>query len=238
MTDSVHRLSSRHLRNVRPIWVHEPLDRTKAFDLLVFLDGEFYRDQIGAQSITHDLQSRGEIANSLVVFVSHESMESRQLECPCHRPFADFVARELLHWIWKRYPAAEKARERVLAGLSYTGLAASYVSMVYPDRFTRVISQPGSYWWNRCSLVEQEARIQGAIPTAHHLDVGNRETEVDLQHSPEVRQEVSQIEGVRRFRDVLLARGASVKHVEFDGGHDFEAWKKVLPGALRWALPV
>ena len=50
-------------------------------------------------------------------------------------------------------------------------------------------------------------------------------------------QVVSQIEGVRRFRDVLRLRGHSVRYVEFDGGHDFTAWRQTLPEALQWALP-
>jgi enterochelin esterase-like enzyme len=48
---------------------------------------------------------------------------------------------------------------------------------------------------------------------------------------------MSQIEGVRKFRDAVAAKGGLVRHVEFDGGHDFACWKKTLPDALRWALP-
>jgi enterochelin esterase family protein len=52
-----------------------------------------------------------------------------------------------------------------------------------------------------------------------------------------VLQLVSQIEGVRRFRDVLRLRRHSVRYVEFAGGHDPAAWRQTLPEALRWALP-
>ena len=70
-----------------------------------------------------------------------------------------------------------------------------------------------------------------------YLDAGSRETAENVQHREDVLQVVSQIEGVRRFRDVLSCQGYSVKYVEFDGGHEFSAWAKTLPEALSWALP-
>jgi enterochelin esterase-like enzyme len=231
-----HRIVSRRLNNERSVWAREPLGKDGTSRLVVFLDAELYRERIGAHSIIQDLQARGEIADSLVVFVSYESLEARSRECPCHPPFAAFVAEELLPWIGDRFPAAKNASERILAGLSYTGLAASYVATIHPHAFTKVISQSGSYWWNACRLVEQVRQSEEPIPAAFYLDVGSRETEVDVRHGPDLVQEVSQIDGVRRFRDALAAKGVGVKYVEFDGTHDFEAWKRALPDALRWAL--
>jgi S-formylglutathione hydrolase FrmB len=79
--------------------------------------------------------------------------------------------------------------------------------------------------------------MNGWIPPAFYLDVGLRETDAPVRHNPDLVQEVSQIDGVRAFRDALTAKGAQVMYVEFDGTHDFEAWKKTLPDALKWALP-
>jgi enterochelin esterase-like enzyme len=75
------------------------------------------------------------------------------------------------------------------------------------------------------------------VPTDFYLDVGTEEVAESVRHRADVLQVVSQIEGVRRFRDVLRLRGNSVRYVEFEGGHDFIAWRQTLPEALRWALP-
>ncbi len=75
------------------------------------------------------------------------------------------------------------------------------------------------------------------VPTAFYLDVGLREIDGNVRHRENVVQVVSQIDSVRLFRDVLLQLEHSVAYVEFDGGHDFAAWKQTLPGALRWAMP-
>jgi enterochelin esterase family protein len=232
-----HRVASHHLGNERSVWVREPFGGGRSANLVVFLDAELYRDRVRAHTILNDLQASGEVEDSLAVFVSYESLEARARECPCHPPFAAFVAEELLPWIWSRYPMAKDASARILAGLSYTGLAASYVATIHPGTFTKIISQSGSYWSNDCQLVEQVRRSDGWIPPAFYLDVGLLETDKGILHSPDLVQDVSQIDGVRAFRDALAAKGALVKYVEFDGGHDFEAWKNTLPDALRWALP-
>jgi enterochelin esterase-like enzyme len=235
MNEVTSTLKSVHLQNERLIWVRPPRDPSSAEHLSIFLDGEFYRDAVDATSVIDGLQ--GEIADSWFVFVSVESVEARWLECPCHPPFARFVAEELLPWLGTQHRELQLVRERTLIGLSYTGLAAAFVAQQFPGIFQRVISQSGSYWWNDCWLAEQY-RLGARVPADFYLDVGTKELAENVRHREGVLQVVSQLEGVRRFRDVLRLRGNSVKYVEFAGGHDFAAWRQTLPEALRWTLPV
>lgn len=125
----------------------------------------------------------------------------------------------------------------MLAGLSYTGLAAAFVAREHPGLFQKVISQSGSFWSNDCWLVERFRKSPVRLATEFYLDVGRLEIHENVRHREDVLQVVSQIEGVRRFRDILLQLGHSVTYAEFYGGHDFEAWRKALPEALKWALP-
>jgi len=162
-------------------------------------------------------------------------MAARSIECPCHPPFARFIVEELLPWLEVRHPAVKDCTERVLVGLSYTGLAAAYVALQFPGTFTKVIAQSGSFWWNDCWLVDQFAQLPAKLPTGFYLDIGRLETEVDVDHG-HVQQKISQLDGVHRLCDVLTKLGHEVNHVEFDGGHDFAKWKETLPGALQWAL--
>ena len=37
-------------------------------------------------------------------------------------------------------------------------------------------------------------------------------------------------------RNASKSKGVSPRYVMFEGGHDCAAWKRTLPGALRWAL--
>jgi len=234
MDEVVARIESVHLKNERLIWVRPPRNRPSARNISIFLDGEFYRDQVGANSVIDRLQ--GDIADSWFVFVSIESAEARWLECPCYQPFARFVVQELLPWLSTQHQELQLVRNRTLIGLSYTGLAAAFVAKEFPGIFQRVISQSGSFWWNDCWLSEQY-RLSVRVPTDFYLDVGTKELAENVLHREDVLQVISQIEGVHRFRDVLRLKGHSVRYVEFDGGHDFAGWHQTLPDALRWALP-
>jgi enterochelin esterase-like enzyme len=234
VNEVVSRFRSVHLQNERLIWVRPPRDPSSAQHVSIFLDGELYRDRVGANSVIDSLQD--DIADSWFVFVSMESVEARWLECACYQPFARFVAEELLPWLSTQHQELLRVRNRTLIGVSYSGLAAAFLAKECRGIFQRVISQSGSFWWNDCWLAEQY-RSSARVPTDFYLDVGAHELAENVRHREDVLQVVSQIEGVRSFRDVLRLKGHAVRYVEFEGGHDFTAWRQALPGALQWALP-
>ena len=236
MRETVSRLKSSYLQNERSIWICEPENVSGASDLVVFLDAEPYRDGMDALSVIEEL--RGQVADSWYVFVSHKSWETRRCECPCYSPFARFIGEELLNWLASGYIDFTRIKRRVLAGVSYTGLAAAFVAKEYPGSFQRVISQSGSFWWNDCWLVEAYRHLEQKIPVEFYLDVGTQETRENVRHGEDLVQVVSQIEGVRRFRDALLARGYAVRYQEFDGDHDYAGWSRTLADALKWGVPL
>jgi enterochelin esterase family protein len=235
-TETEHRLRSARLGNERSIWIRPPCDGSRCEDLVVFFDAELYRNKVGAAEIVEAFAAEPSTPPTLFVFVSSESIASRWIECPCHPPFVSFVEEELFPWLEKLHPDVATCRRRVAVGLSYTGLAASYIAMTAPGRFTKVVSQSGSYWWNDGWLIEA-LRRSPVPPTAEfRLEVGRRETQTHVQHKQDVLQVMSQIEGVRRFRDALIEKGHAPTYVEFDGAHECLAWGRALPAALRWAL--
>ena len=234
MKETTHRFRSTHLGNERTIWIRE-CGRSPV-NLAVFLDAELYRDRVGAGSVVDALHTAGEIGSTLFVFVSTESIASRWVECECHVPFVRFIDEELFPWLEKVHPEVRATRERAIVGLSYTGLAAAFVAMMAPRRFTKVIAQSGSFWWNDCWISAQLPATASEPLPEFYLDVGLREIHENVRHRDDLLQVVSQIEGVARFRDALRARGCNPRYVEFDGGHDFTSWALMLPDALRWAL--
>ncbi len=235
MTEITCTFQSTVLQNDRTLWIRPPL-RRPAHALTLFLDGELYRERVGAVGILDALFSQREIADSWVVFVSMASPEARWKECPCYPPFAHFIGRELIPWLTARFPDLRTVQQRNLVGLSYTGLAAAYVAKENPGLFQKILCQSGSFWWKENHLAEQYLSGNPAVPMAFYLDVGTGETAENVRHREDVLQVVSQIVGVRHFRDVLIRTGHTVVYREFDGGHDFAAWKTMLPDALRWAL--
>lgn len=235
MKETVESIQSTRLKNERSVWVREPANPSEARHVTLFLDGELYRDRMGTVSLIEKLN--GSISDSWFVFVSMGSPEARWTELPCYPPFAGFVVEELLPWLAKRFPGIEAAGQRTIAGVSYSGLAAAFIAKEYPGIFQKVISQSGSFWSDECRLVDEFRTLSAPVPTDFYLDVGVRETQENVRHREDVLQRVSQIEGVRKFRDALLERGHTVRYLEFEGGHECAAWQRTLEGALKWALP-
>jgi enterochelin esterase family protein len=236
LPQSIAQIRSEYLGNQRPVWVQPPRRPERCDHLTVFLDGEIYRDQFKIGALLDDLASKGGLADSWFVFVSNQSEEARWRECPCYPPFPKFVVKELLPWLEQLHPLIKRAKRRTLVGVSYTGLAATFVVHQYPGSFQTVISQSGSYWSNDCWLIGQIRKRRTPL-ARFYLDVGTRESKRNVRHRPDVFQAVAQIDSVRMLRDLLISRGDVVNYVEFRGGHTVASWKKTLPAALEWALP-
>ncbi len=236
MTDIALTFRSSILGNERPIWIRPPADSAPIETTIIFLDGERYRERVAAPQAIDTVLKESGVRSALVAYVSVSSEAARWRECPCYPPFAACMEQELAPWLREKHPSLDYTQRRIICGLSYTGLAASFCAISSPHRFTHVISQSGSYWSNDCWL-EQRVREQKQVyPFAHYLEVGTKETATGVRHREDLVQEISQIEGVQRFRDTLRATGNRVTYQEFEGSHDYAAWEQTLPNALRWAL--
>ncbi|MBK1876681.1 alpha/beta hydrolase [Pelagicoccus mobilis] len=236
MPEFHHTITSQNLENERSLWVRVPDTPPANLDLLVILDAELYRNRVQSPKILDTLFEDETLTNLLVVHVSAVNMETRFTECPCHPPFAYFIAQELIPWIHDNYPATQRANRRVITGLSYTGLAASFAALKHDSLFTHVISQSGSYWSNDCWLTKEFDGVQPPSPPAFFLDVGDQEIQTNVWHREDLIQPISQIEGVERFRDMLERNGYNVRFDIFQGNHSAEDWAQSLPNALKWAF--
>jgi len=236
MIESSTTLKSIFLGNERTVWVRRPAGGVAPQHLVIFLDAEIYRGKVDAIATLDRMAAVGAIPPALVVFVSSESEAARWKECPCHPPFAKFVAHELLPWLVRTYPTIRHCQHRVLIGLSYTGLAATYLALHSPDAVTKVVAQSGSFWWHDGWLAGQFAKLKSPLPVSFYLEVGIRETAANIRHRPDVLQVIPQVTGVRQLRDVLRRSGHRVLYSEFDGSHEYLKWKETLPAALIWAL--
>jgi len=236
MKETQFSFRSQILGNERLIWIQQPEAQTSPTKLLMILDGELYRDRMGAADMIQRLVEEKRIEPTLVVYVSYGSEAARWIECPCYPPFAQFIIDELYPRLVSQFPELDTIEERIIVGLSYTGLAASYVAIESKGLFQKVISQSGSYWSDDCWLSKKVEALDRKLELSVYLDVGDQETDTNVKHKEDVLQKVSQISSVERFRDALSAQGIQTEYTVFKGGHSFDAWAKTLPVALQWAL--
>jgi len=215
----VHRLRSQILDNERRVWVYTPAFYTTSgepYRLLLLFDGWTYIDLIPTPTILDNLVREGMIPPLVAVLLDHPDQETRNRELPCHQPFVDFVTKELMPWVHEHYHVTNEPEETIVGGCSYGGLAAAFVGLRASETFGNVLSQSGSFWWDKDPKedIQQEWIIQQFIKSPRlllrfYLEVGLKE---DWGW-------IYMVGCNRHFRDVLVLKGYEVHYAEFNGYH-------------------
>jgi enterochelin esterase-like enzyme len=225
-------ISSDLLAAPRKVWVQEPVSQP-ASDCIVLLDGEMYRDRVGAPEIVRDLQETGDIPPLTCVYLSLVDTAARHADLACNESFSRFLATDLLRWIEGRVGHHDRY---FLGGLSLGGLAAAFTVLEHPGVFAGGFCQSPSAWWNDEWLAGLVA-TEDPPPQRFWLSVGTREVQKGISHPPSgMLQKVAQLDSVRRLAVALEAAGHEVRLAEFDGGHDPACWAAGLPEGLRWLM--
>ncbi len=229
----MHRLRSEILDNERRVWVYTPpgyVPDGEPCHLLIIFDGWGAIHWIPAPPVLDNLQAEGLIP-PLVAVMPDSLGELRNLELPCHPPFAEFLAGELLPWVRQHYAVTSDPAQTVVSGASYGGLASSFAALQHPELFGNVLSMSGSYWWTPPGESEHEWLTRQYVaaeklPLRFYLDVGLLEVGNTPGDGP------SQVVVNRHMRDVLQAKGYPVHYAEFNGGHDYVCWQGTMADGL------
>jgi enterochelin esterase family protein len=232
-TTELHRLRSEVLGNERRVWVHLPAgyDPSRRYGVLVVFDGWAYVHLVPTPTILDNLVGAGRIPPLVAVMPDSLGQDERNLELPCHPPFVEFLAGELLPWARERWSLDDDSERAIVAGSSFGGLAGVYAAFERPDIFGSAISQSGSFGWGAEGEREHEwltNRIEASAPRPGRfwLTIGSLEDNERPGGGP------SGLRSNRRLRDVLRARGCDVTYSEYAGGHDYVCWRGSLADAL------
>jgi enterochelin esterase-like enzyme len=228
----MYRLRSDILNNERRVWVYTPPGYTTSgepYGLFLLFDGLAYQDAVPTPTIVDNLVSEGKIPPLVVVLVDSLDQKTRNRELPCHQPFVDFLIQELMPWVHEHYHVTDDPAQSIVGGSSYGGLAAAFVGLRASEVFGNVLSQSGSFWWDKDpdddilhQKIIQEYVASPRLPLRFYLEVGLKERSgiVDMVlHN-------------RHLRDVLILKGYEVHYSEFNGGHDYVCWRGSLADGL------
>jgi enterochelin esterase family protein len=240
---------SERLDNTRKLSLYLPaaVPLTAAgWPLLLLFDRDAWLHKVSTPALLDRCIAEGRLPALAAVLVGHPTPEHRGRELPCNPDFADAMALELLPWVRSQTVVAVDARRVVAAGASYGGLAAAWLGLRHPQVFGRVLSLSGSFWWS------PDAAPGGGAPALDDRHEGEWLTrrfaeealgDVDFVLSAGLFERSAPNDGpgiletTRHLRDVLRARGRSVRHREFSGGHDHLAWQRELLEGLALLLP-
>jgi len=217
----------------RDVW-YLPSEQ-KPRKICLFLDGEYYVNQMDAPAKLIALQREGLIPPVVCLFVSHLNGEARHDDYTCNERYSRFIAEDLIAWVRNRNSGIA-ANECLIGGLSLSGLQAAYTAIIAHEIFMFTLCQSGSLWWNKEWL---KSFVQ-SCPTRGDkfwISVGDQETDSRVVHPPtDLVQAVDQISAVERFVEVLKLKERTEHYHLFQGGHDPVCWKDEFSAALQWLL--
>lgn len=236
------RYKSPMLGNERRLTVYRPAAAGAGpLPLLLLFDEDAYLSRVPTPTILDNLIAAGRIPPLMAVLVGNPTRDSRAEELPCNPRFADMVAGELLPWLSARYPITSDPARTVVAGSSYGGLASAWLGLRHPQRFGRVLSLSGSFWW---APARPPGFVIGGLDDVAEGEWLTRQfataprSEVVFYLAPGLLERSAPSDGPgiletnRHLRDVLQARGQRVIYREFGGGHDYVNWRSELAEVL------
>lgn len=225
----------------------------KPASLVVLFDGDDYLDSTwhGPETWDH-LISAGKIPPTVVVMV-HNLPKRRVFDLVANPTFGNFMAKELVPWVRRRYNVSHEPSRTLVGGASAGGFGAAYLGLAHPEVFGNVVSVSGAFWWspehnggicagackdsagkpavtNRDATTEPNwiARLalkRPAAPVKFYLAAGTFEFDRDGTGA-------GILEETRHLRDILRAKNYQVTYQQFVSGHDGLSW----PGAMADGL--
>lgn len=227
------------LGNGRRIWLYTTADSAapEQRPLAIVLDGQRWADQFPLFSALDEETQEGALPPAVWLLIDAIDPETRGDELPCNAEFWAAVQEELLPLAAGHTPFSHDRERTLVAGQSYGGLAALYAGLFMPQRFGRVLTQSGSFWWPDLSFITdaepcahqggwlgEQARQQGRTdwPLTIFQEAGHREADIEF-----VNQQMHQ---------VLTEAGHRVQFRVYAGGHDALCWRGGLIDGCRWLM--
>jgi enterochelin esterase family protein len=206
--------------------------------LAILLDGQNWVYGQPIFSALDQVTADGELPPACWLFIDVIDSQHREAELPCNETFWQAVQQELLPLARQHASFSGDADRTLVAGQSYGGLAALYAGLHWPQRFGRILTQSGSFWWPHLQYIRDyanreqhapglllEGLQQGDLPPGKlkiFQEVGDREEDMVY-----VNQQIV---------PALQAAGHELHFRRFAGGHDALCWRGGLIDGCRWLL--
>jgi enterochelin esterase-like enzyme len=232
-------IKSTILSEERTLTVYTPAgyDGKVPCNLLIIFDGITYGGRpagedsvIPAPVILDNLIATKRIGPTVAVLIW--TMGKRNRDLTGSKPFADFIAGEVVPWARAHYAILPGAGSVVVAGSSLGGFSASWCAFNHPEAIGNVLSQSGAYW---VTSDWQNVRPPYPRETGMLIEMFKREKQLPIRFYISIGRYdlgAAMLGSNRELRDVLQMKGYDVDYRELDGGHDYEQWRGTLSDGL------
>jgi len=205
----------------RTVWLYRSAV-SHPVPLVVVFDGRDYLRRARLTTIADNLIAQGRM-KPVAFAMADNGGPARGVEYGCSEATLGFIMNHLL-------PLAKKELDLVdfraspgaygLLSASMGGLISLYVALRAPGIFGRVLSQSGAFWDDEYKPVVVDLVRDGAVrPIKVWMDVGRYEWLLG---------------GNRMMHALLQQRGYDVAYREYNGGHNYPAWRDDVAHGLEW----
>lgn len=224
------------LKQKRDIYVYLPpnynKNRKKSYPVIYLFDASIYLNRIEVPNILDNMITEGKIEPMIAVMIG-TFRKTRGIILPLNFEYKDELIKDIIPLIRKNYNTSTEAAENIIGGMSYGGLAASFIAFYHPDIFGKVLSQSGSLWrglqltdmqgnWIRQDWLIEKYLTQNTKKLKLYFDWGLQENWV--------------LGANRRMIRTLSKKGYEYKFIEFNGWHDWSNSRKTFPQGLEYLL--
>jgi enterochelin esterase family protein len=206
----------------------ETLGAAKPFPLVLLFDGESYLTDVATPSILDNMIAGKAIPPVVVAFVHTEGTRDDDLQP--NEKYQEFLAKDLVPWIRKRYRVSQEPRLNVVAGGSFGGLAAAYTAFVHPEIFGNVLSQSGSYWWSPTYLQDVSPSPNAGWMVKKFAESAPKP--IRFYMSVGLWEGAGMLSGNRILHSVLTGKRNEVIYTEVESGHNYLNFQSTLPEGL------
>lgn len=233
---SDYSFTSQMLKNTRKISIYQPnniYSISNNAPLLILFDGDAYLSKVPTPTILDNLIAAGKVPPMRAVFINTPVPSMREKELTPNQTFADFMANELIPWLCQQHNVCPAAKNTILSGSSYGGLSSMYIAFRHPEKFGKVLSQSGSFWWApgvpKGPATQPHHWLADQISTAEkkpidiYMNAGVFETKPVFSNI---------LETNRYLYKILENKGYQVDFVEVASGHDYFSWRVMLADGL------
>jgi enterochelin esterase family protein len=206
------------------------------YPVVYFQDGKDYIEFAIVPHVLNNMIKGKEIEPVIAVFVTppnlHQPKEpNRATEYGLNDEYVKFFVSELVPFIDRKFRTIDDADSRLIVGDSYGGLISLYIGFSNPDLFGKVYSQSGYHSFNKDRIIGliNESDMKGLNI---YFDCGLYELQVGAAFIPEAERNF--LEGNRRLRKALVAKGYNNIYFEYPEGHTWGNWRRHLIDALKY----
>lgn len=206
--------------------------KTRRYPLLVVHDGRDYSRYADLQTVLDNLIHRLEIPQ---IIVAMTQSDDRIKEYSGDERHADFIARELLPALEKRYPLTDEAHERGIMGASFGAVASLHTAWKHPRTYGRLLLQSGSFAFSDLGPHQRGPAFDPVVRFVNAFRENPGSPVEKIYMSCGVYE--SLIYENRSLLPLLQAQGIRVKFEEARDAHNWENWRDRLRNGLSWLFP-